>query len=423
MRATSRTPSLRAAVALLTVSGFLCAPATATGSGPGDEAPARGLEHVLEELEDIRRPSAGALLDALLASGPRGWRELLAALEDPDQPLGAQLGRSLLTALAELPELVLDRRQAGERQGRQLALELSLALSVLEGFGGAGDLDHVIRLGLPEERDQALDLRLLGDVEDCLAALLRRDSEAFGVLGRGFTALDPRIQPVVLRAVGRVEDRRAVTFLSDRLGLDERLDPLVLAQLGRAAARVGVDVDERTRTFVLMGLRSADAQLRGEACLVAGHLEDSEAVPDLIDLLEDPGQGVSANAYWALRRCTRKYLDPVVDRWRRWYAKEQAWWSSEAADCLRDLHSADPGRVSLALRELATHRLHRHELARELLPLLGETEEALLLQVCGALQALGSRVSRPALRGLLEHPSAAVRGRVELALDAIAEPR
>ena len=423
MRATSRDPILRAAVALLTVSGFLCAPAAATGGGSGDEAPARGLERVLEELEDVRRPSAGAMLDALLVSGPRGWRELLAALEDPAQPLGAQLGRSLLAALADLPEFVLDRRQSGEREGRQLALELSLALSVLEGFGGAGDLDQVIRLGLPEEREQALDLHLVGDVESCLAALLQRDSEAFGVLGRGFTALDPRAKPVVLRAVGRVDDPRAVTFLSDRLGLDVQLDPLVLAQLGRAAARAGVDVDERARTFVLMGLRSADTQLRGEACLVAGHLEDSEAVPDLIDLLEDPEQGVSANAYWALRRCTRRYLDPDVDRWRRWYADELAWWTSEADDCLRDLHSSDPGRVSLALRELATHRLHRHELARELLPLLGETEEVLLLQVCGALQALGSRVSRPALRGLLEHPSGAVRARVELALDAIAEPR
>jgi len=411
------------AVALLTALGFICAPAGASQDGSGDELKARGLERVLEELEDTRRPSAGALLDALLVSGPRGWSELLEALEDPAQPLGAQLERSLLVALAELPELVLDRRQAGDRTGYRLTLELSLALSVLEGFGGAGDLDQVVRLGLPEERDQAMDLGLVGDFEDCLAGLLGRDPEAFGVLGRGFTGLDPRIQPVVLRAVGRVDDRRAVTFLSDRLGLDEKLDLLVLAQLGRAAARAGVDVDERTRTFILMGLRSADAKLRGEACLVAGHLEDSEAVPDLIDLLEDPGQGVSANAYWALRRCTRKYLDPVVDRWRRWYADELAWWSSEAAGCLQDLHSDDPGRVSLALRELATHRLHRHELARELLPLLGETEEVLLLQTCGALQALGSRVALPALRSLQEHSSAEVRGRIQLALDAIAEPR
>lgn len=426
----AHSPLRRLVLVALALAVGVVGEAYARAPGPGvrveqdvDDEPLVGLERVLADLEGRGRIGPEELLTALLGAGPRGWRELSAALRLRPDSLEASLRAKVESALRRLPRAILVRQEQASSSARRRELELKLALNVLEDFGRAADLPTALRLSTPTDPAQAIDLRLSKAISRTLAQVLTRDLDAFDELARTYRGLDRRLVPLVLRAAGSVPSERAAHFLGEQLGVDAALDGAVIGQLGRVLTLVDAELDERTRTYVLMGLSSPDVGIRREACLTVGRAEETGAVPDLIELLSDPDSGVADNAYWALGQVARKNLDPDPDRWRSWYAAEEHWWQVEAGALFGDLSADDPGIVSRAIRELAVQRLHRHAVALELLGVLDSDNAALVAQACGALAALRSRAARGRLTELLEHPSASVRDNARLALEALPELR
>jgi hypothetical protein len=386
----------------------------------GDEALV-GLERVLADLEGLGRVAPEELLAALLGAGPRGWRELSDTLRLQPDSLKVSLRNQIEGALAGIPRAVLTNLEQEDVSSRRQELELQIAMSVLEDFGRADDLPTAIGLATPADPARSIDAGLSTIFTSSLSGILTRNPTAFEELARLKRGLDHRLVPLVLRAAGTVPSEGAVRFLGDQLGVDVVLDPIVIGQLGRVLSMVDAKLGERARTYVLMGLRSSDIAVRREACLTLGRAEELEAVGDLIDLLSDPDRGVADNAYWALELVTRKSMDPDPERWSSWFAAEQLWWRAEAGALYVDLRSDDRGRVSRAIRELASHRLHRHEVALDLLSVLDSDDHSLIVQACGALAALRSRVARVRLNDLLEHPSAEIAEHAQRALEALHE--
>ena len=169
-------------------------------------------------------------------------------------------------------------------------------------------------------------------------------------------------------------------------------------------------------------LRSSQAELRRESALAVARLNDCEAVPDLIALLEDEARGVRDNALWALQQLTGmgRTADPGV--WRRWYDAEVEWWEREAPDLLTRLDRIEllaDAEIVASINELGRHRLFREDLARRLFGALDHRDPRVVRLACVALQQFEARSAVPQLIELLEHRDRTVQQQAWTALKAI----
>jgi hypothetical protein len=148
-------------------------------------------------------------------------------------------------------------------------------------------------------------------------------------------------------------------------------------------------------------------------------MEDVEAFPEVLALLEDDSAGVRENAYWALQHMSGRKLPAVTERWSRWHEAELEWWDQEAPAQLAAVGMGSEAERVKALSELSSHRLFRHELARELTWFLEQPEPKLARLVCSTLAGLRSPVPGPELVALLDHDDADLRHQAWMALRAI----
>ena len=71
---------------------------------------------------------------------------------------------------------------------------------------------------------------------------------------------------------------------------------------------------ERLTETVLPSLGHEQAPIRGLTCVVLGKLGSSRALPDLVDMLGDPDDGVSAAAHGALQAITERDFEADPER-------------------------------------------------------------------------------------------------------------
>jgi hypothetical protein len=104
-------------------------------------------------------------------------------------------------------------------------------------------------------------------------------------------------------------------------------------------AAVAGDCD-RLRSFLSPWRPDA---LRKKVVLLLGHLQDVEAVPELIELLKEEDRGLVANTAWSLREITGQQLDADPELWTDW-------WERGGADALAKRaeagEAADEGAAS-----------------------------------------------------------------------------
>ncbi len=395
----------------------LLLPGLARGQVAVPVEPDPSVRGLLERIEEERGIDEEALLDALLAAGPLVEQRFLdyVALPTAERAfmLDAALEGSLRTQLGRLPRLVSTRIIDGEGEGQR---ECLLALHTLERFGTATDVALLFALASPADPELPFDSRLASQLEHSLAAILSRDVSAWAGLTRTFPTLDERVTMIVLRAVSEAASPQAMDFLGALLGRDPSQDVIVLAQLGRVVEFLRAAPSQRTLDYVHESLGSLDPQVRREACLVLGRLEDAQATAEVIELLVDEDPLVAETAYWALKRITGESLNGDVDRWRLWYDREQTWWQDEASGVLEALHGDDVARVAAALRAVVGHGLYRHELAAEVALELRHPNDAIVAQACAVLGVLRSRRVADELQLLLETASERVRPHAEAAL-------
>lgn len=406
-------------------------PATARQAAPREEAAAAEprspeLEAILRRARDPReRPEelgeeaarlGAALVEPALAilaalRVPEGGGEAAQALSVYQEDVLARALRSVgreavLAALTEVTGRVEPERVDG------------LAVRTIGAVGRAEDAPVLLARG--ERLAQRPWSRSERDAfEGALAALLERDPETQDVLRRAWRSLPDAPLNALLASVGAAGEPRGVRLLADVLDARPDLASACLAQVQRLGPSPFVDVNERLARRLRELLRSGDERAARAACLTAGRLGATDAIPELIDLLESEEHGAHREAGWALRELTGLAFPDTAPRlWRNWFTQETAWFQREAPRAFADLRGS-PAQAAAAIAAIGERRLQRDRLALELCAALRHSEAGVRALACAALQRLGSRAACADLAAALRDPDPTVARAAHDALRAL----
>lgn len=226
-----------------------------------------------------------------------------------------------------------------------------------------------------------------------LAGFLMSSERSYAELPRLWRRA-PSLRPALARAVGEAQNREGLRFLASVLGEDPEVDPVLLSEIGRLAplADVGLalDVAEPLRW---VAKSSNDVTAIQASVFALGRLHDEESIPLLIALLDDGSGGVRTRAARALEEITGLSYRDDSARWTAWFESEQDWFDDHADELLYQLESETEEEVFDAVRGLAKVRLHRDEVANEILMLLQDENPSVRRLACQGLSQLGSPVA------------------------------
>ena len=371
------------------------------------DAPALEDARLVEELRTIRPTPTASLFQVLGGGGiPADWAPAGRGFVHLDRERVGSVRSVLLEATpAELRALLDDVAEGEPRMRFREA-----GVDVLGEIATAADLPLLWRLAGPlREGADVLPRSLLRHFEKALFRTLERDPGALGLLASAFEDVHAGLQSSVVDAVERLRSQEALETLAGYLNAFPRMDPIVLTAIARVAQSVphpvGDGVPHRVRAFLSL----SDPRLVVMAARAAGKLEDFDALPVLLELLERGDPDLRGGVLRALRDLTRLRFREDPRLWRDWYREESRWWAEESLGFLADLESPDPIVASRAIGEVSQRRLHRHQLAAALGECLVRPEPELVRVACEGLGQLGSRAAVPALTDCLEHSDEAVR--------------
>jgi HEAT repeat protein len=269
--------------------------------------------------------------------------------------------------------------------------------SAVELLGDCGEGTHLRTLTRLAGSLDPVTATVRARYESAARALLRRDPSGFARLTGLWREVPDPLREELVRAVGATEDSRGLEFLSGILGEDERLDEPALLEIQRLAHRTVPPVAPTITAPIRRQLLFGSTRHVMIACDVLGAVEDEEAVPLLVDLLDSGSRGVSAQVVRALQSITRLSFRTDPERWRAWYDAELAWYAEHASGAYAALESGKTEEVLNAIQALAKRKLQRHTLATELVYLLSHDDLAIRTTTCQALAQIGSPVAVPAL--------------------------
>lgn len=368
---------------------------------------------------------------AFVASGPESLprcfelavaRELAIAVEGSKSfvlPISDEIELALVAAAARAPRADVVRqlaRVAASATGPR-EIEVGLRIAALAGTADDVELVRTLAMRVATERGAPLEVRHAFGLAFHSIAL--RDDRALARVDGLYRAVERSLADALLRALGAFEDETVAEALGGLLGVRPELDLRVLGELARVGRHLPLPASEPTRDAVRGYLRDADPTLQRAACRTSFALQDVDAVPVWIEMLEDDDD-VARAALDALRRTTRKALDRDVKEWRAWRERELAEWrvAERRAD---DLRAADRAKAAAELLALGRARLHRHQAAELVAGAFARGETDLLRLACQVLGELGSPAGEAALVEATEHADATVREAAELALERVRE--
>jgi len=316
------------------------------------------------------------------------------------------------------PRLVLDLldRQVTEqsRVGQRL-----IAARVLGGLRDPRSLAVLLRIMRQTEPIQFERPHVVAYYEEALAGVLAGRPEGLSELRRDAEGLAPKILPIVVAAVPFQGSSEGAKLVFDLLDLDSSLAPAVLDRISEVAGTLHDAELDDTLWQVHWLVDNPDANIRREAALALGNLQDSTSCPKLIQMLQDSDRRVVGAALWALRNMSERNFAADVQLWLGWYEDERAWFEGPAVELESELRSPDPARVTHAVALLCHHPLFKHRLAATLGPLLLGEDPGTAATACAALGQLGSRRAVPFLVARLEYPEDAVTADVRRTLEVL----
>jgi hypothetical protein len=213
----------------------------------------------------------------------------------------------------------------------------------------------------------------------------------------GFPTLSDRLMPelrcALHAAVAKATPSHSLDYLTSRLGASADEDRVILGLIGAHARVPEEGPPARLLKRARAALASPDVQLRREAALALGRLEDPEAAFELAELFDSQEHGERQAAAWALQRITGLALAPESATWLGWLAAERAYWEESGEELLRQLPRLNRKQQAEALRELGRHPWRRADIARALAPLLNcDDPQVARLTTC-VLADLGGQVA------------------------------
>lgn len=274
------------------------------------------------------------------------------------------------------------------------------ALWVLADLGGPSQLETVLELvhgdGSPPSP------ALQRELEETMVVLLSRKPRAAEQLGGHLRGAGPGALAPVSIALGRTGGESSLSVLRDLLREHRDLGAVLLPQVRRVVRSLPARDHAELRSEVRRFLEDGDLQSMRAASVLAADLEDEEALPRLLQLLDFEGTPAHASALSALNRLAGQDLGRDPGQWRGWYAKELAWWDEQLPSVLAELNARSAPRVLPALGELARHPLFRRALTEEVTRALDYPDPRVREAALGTLVSLGSRLAPECVLPLLE---------------------
>jgi HEAT repeat protein len=272
-------------------------------------------------------------------------------------------------------------------------------LAIINALGKIGDSNAV----------EALVQIMLGDnkqlgslAERAVRTILQKnpeDSNLINVLHNAAKSAEPIGKIRILNCLGFSRSRLAAGALLEFLGEWEKntVKRTALTALGKLGFRES-SICKAIRPF----LKHKDDQVRKEAALALGRLQDFESGKELIELLKDKNRGVRKNTYWALRNITGLKFPLHYDRWKIWWDNELKELKAKRGKYLIELRSGEMKKKINAIKALARLKLGKKEIAEALLEYidLGDTETR--VEICKALGQIKEQVALPHLVKCLE---------------------
>jgi hypothetical protein len=366
---------------------------------------------------------------------PASSDELDRALELGTESRDAAL-RSLTVIAAKSPHLLVDRLDTQIRRGSDgLAAgnDASLLAEVLSDLSSASlirlleptpDLPvdvRVARMTVLRHGDEqlALDLAVrLAETADLseapvtglrsVATAIHRNapSTARGLV-RQVRECELTLAEPLARALADVDHPQTMHHLGSLLGAHTELDSFLLSRIAASARPM---TEWSTCAAVIDCLEHDSAEIRREAITAVARFETFDAVPRLIELLNDEHAGVRANAHWALKHLSHLELPPDSLRWQTWFEVNDRWYRERWLNLRAILGVGNRQATTDALHEIAGRSYRRNELARGVASVLERSDEAqLLVYATLTLSSLRSVTSARAALPLLEDPRASVR--------------
>jgi HEAT repeat protein len=284
-----------------------------------------------------------------------------------------------------------------------------LAVRLLGAGGDGGDLGHLATLASAEEEGGLLTRAFSSCFEAAVTELLRRDPSACTDLRRTALEAPEAVRRSLATALAGVGGARALQELVALLGYDPALDPTLLAYVARTARDLPGPCDPDVARQVRRCIASDQPQVIACAAEALGGLEDIESVEVLVEHLDHPETCVRGSAHRALKAIAGVQLPAQRTRWEVWLAEERTWYEEHATVAVEHLGSRNRMTLVQALAEIGTHRLHRHEMALEVVPLLERSKAEERALACVTLAQLGSAAAVPYLTVALDDEDAQVR--------------
>lgn len=366
-----------------------------------------GVQRALERAVAQDRAVAVPLLIGMLEEGvlpPTGGAEAGDAVLLP-----SELEQVLLGALWAQPvsSLVPHLESIAANDGSDAARVTGMR--VLAGVGRASEVELLVHLASPPAGETSVPVVRRDAFEQALTEMLERDPGGVWALRDLFTGLAEGLLAPVVRAIGSLETPDALHALSGLLGRVHLADSILLAEITRLGEVVPHPINEYVLAQVRRHLVSRDPILVRHAMLASGSLEDYEAIPALLEVLDSPDHGLRETARGALRQISDRDFRTSQRAWEHWYGSEVRWWEAEASACFARLDHHDPAVALRAVLEVGNHRIFRHRLAEELGRMLSRHEPEVLILACSTLEQLGSESAVTALLRVMENRNVPVR--------------
>jgi HEAT repeat protein len=237
-----------------------------------------------------------------------------------------------------------------------------------------------------------------------LTSLLRSSPAACTSLRDTIDHIPERVVEVIAISLAQRDDAQALEVLMRVLGRSRSSDGEVLRAIAAAARNSRTPTAEADLERVRTYLAATDDRMRADACIALGGLSDAHVAPQLIERMSDEELIVRASARTALERLAKTRPGEGIAAWRAWLEREDKWYTNRWPLLRGALSDANEAHVELALSELASHPLYRHELAAEMSPLCDDARVAVAVAACAAAEKLESLAAAKGLVDALDSP-------------------
>lgn len=292
----------------------------------------------------------------------------------------------------------------------EVSINTAAAITALGGFGLSQDLEQLWELlQLDLEPGASLPRGLRMTMESTLTSILVRDPSALPHLRSVWTSLPDGWFDSFARSIGKTRDAQGMKLILEMLNLATGHERVVASQVSMLGPSNDRSLNSQVVSCLLEMTESESNVDVQTAVLGLGFLEDTSAIPALIDLLDDPRGGINASASHALGELTGNSLHGSSSVWRRWYEGELKWAREELHLEVNRLRSPDATVVKTSLKVLSRHRLERHQLAEAVTGTLSSSNVSVRLLAVQVLGDLDSRWTYCSLVELLQDPAEMVR--------------